>query len=138
GAMFKSQPFWAYAVAWWPWAAAAALNVLDGRERRAQVSGATRLGVFMALQVLAGGVFQAYWLATFLALFSLPFLLRRGDETGAARRLALLGFAAVLCLLLSAARVLPALEWMQGSGRSEGLSSDEILSGYDQVAADGS
>jgi Bacterial membrane protein YfhO len=137
GALFKSQPLWAWAIAWWPWALRAALDVLEAADRRALLGSAARLGIFMALQVLAGGVFQAYWLACFLAVFALPFLLRRGEAAAGARRFGALLLAAALCLLLSAVRVLPALAWMRGSGRSEALPDAEILSGYDQVAADG-
>lgn len=137
GSLFKSQPFWAYAVAWWPWALGAALDVLHGVDRRALVPAAARLGAFMALQVLAGGVFQAYWLAFFLAVFALPCLLRRGDAVGGVRRAGALLLAAATCALLSAARVLPALEWMRGSGRGDGLPDAEILSGYDAIAGEG-
>jgi len=137
GSLFKSQPFWAYAVAWWPWALGAALDVLEADGRRALVPAAVRLGVYLALQVLAGGVFQAYWLGCFLSVFALPFLLRRGDAGGGARRCGALLLAAALCLLLSAVRVLPALEWMGSSGRSEALSDEELLSGYDDIAAGG-
>src|SRR5262245_12291426 len=129
GSLFTSQPFWAYALAWWPWALGAALDVLDAPDRRALLSGAVRLGLFMALQVLAGGVFQAYWLACFLAVFALPFLLRRGDVAGGSRRFGALLLAAAVCLAVSAVRVLPALEWMRGSGRSAALADEDILSG---------
>jgi dolichyl-phosphate beta-glucosyltransferase len=135
GSLFKSQPFWAYAVAWWPWALHAALDVLEADRGRALVAAAARLGVSMALQVLAGGVFQAYWLACFLGVFALPFLLRRGDAAGGVRRAGALLLAAATCALLSAVRVLPALEWMRGSGRSGGLPEEDLLSGYDAIAA---
>lgn|GEM_PF-5097435 len=130
GSLFKSQPFWGYAVAYWPWALRAALDVLDAPERRALLPAALRLGVFMALQVLAGGVFQVYWLSCFLLAFSLPFLLRRGDVVGRGRRSAALLLAAAVALLLAAVRVWPALRWMESTGRSAALRDEEILSGY--------
>ena len=116
---FVSTPFsYGYAVAWWPFTLHALLDLVEGR--RPLASGLL-LGLFLALQVLAGGEPALLWFACFTAPVAAAALVRRANA-------ATIGAAAVGALVallvaagLTAVKVLPALSWLDASGRGEPL-----------------
>ncbi len=130
GSLFMAQPFWGYALAWWPLALVCAVDLLERRRVRRSAVG---LGVVLALQLHAGGVFPLYWLGCFLVPFALPYLLARGGASlGEAVRGA--AVAGGVFLGLAAVKLLPALAWLRTTGRAGGLTREEIFSNYEDMA----
>ncbi len=112
-------PYWGFAEAWLPWAALAARRGV--RSRRPGAWGVL-LGSLLAVQVHAGGVFVATYTAMLIAAIGL--FEPRGEraEGSRARCLSRLGAtAAAVALGLTAARVLPLLEWIPLTNRGEAL-----------------
>lgn len=128
GALFVAAPFWGYAIGWWPFVFLCLLQIL---ERPRWLPAAAVLGLLLSLQFHSGGIFPLYWLGCFVAAFLLPYLLTR-DAWRIVKRLAAAGLSALAVFLsLSAVKLLPVLNWIETSGRSEPLGHDEILYGYE-------
>ncbi|MFG0317528.1 MAG: hypothetical protein ACF8XB_09655 [Planctomycetota bacterium JB042] len=130
GSLFVAQPFWGYALAWWPLSLAFAIDLLEGRHVRRSAVG---LGAVLALQLHAGGALPLYWLGCFLVAFALPYLFTRGGASiGVVAREA--AVAGGVFVGLAAVKLLPALAWLRTTGRAGGLTREEIFSNYADMA----
>jgi hypothetical protein len=112
-----ATPFsYGYAVALWPWFLIAWTDLLEGPRR---VRAAVWVAVWGAAQWHTGGEPALYWLAAFVALYSLPWLARADVSLRAVAGPALL--AALVLGGLAAPKLLPELAWLEHSGRGRPL-----------------
>lgn len=115
---FLGLPPYGWALAWMPLAVLLLLRILEGRGHLGHAVG---LGVVLAAQVHAGGLYIHVYTVLYLAAHAGTHLvLERGR--GAGRLAGLAALVAVVYAGLVAVRVLPFLEWMGLTNRAGGLS----------------